>query len=1220
MSVERIGNGLQFLNEVLGRPALDPDPAREDFRVHQETLDGLVAHIDTELLGPVEAALAELDPEDEHVDQIKNTVADRVGDAAALLFAAQRTREGRRLLLAASELATPGDLRDLLVAGLADPSRFTPTIRAWWLVSQERLDEARALAAVAAEGAPAPVAASLRRIIEAARPIQSPPALFGINGFGLRLYGSRDQRDDGTYVITRYITALFVPLVPLDAYRVMSADDDGWYFQGKVDLSSVARWWRRLALLGVVLAVVGGFVRSYYTSEGYRVQQAVELAEAAESDASPDERRAVVDQYELILTQFPDAHPDDLRPAVAGFVRLSVADIPSPLTLANLGDVERFTLRYRALPKVSRVPSIGGPVVEQLETWASELGTDSDEAVLGALTILGHAEELADSPAKERIRDQRYALNRDLAQGLAEQWPLEAIRQNVSMPDDTESIVAAGTLLQQLGEGPSVWIELGATVTRWRTAAHGIDGLSAVRETVTARVAAAQERVADPERLALLEDPQLEPLKAAVTAAPGDQDLAVALADLQLASGEPEDALATLTDVGTPGHLVLSAQATLAVTYVELDRVTDADALLERVLTSRLPAFESARRSYNEKAEVLQNKLVARAQAGTLPRVVQKRLENAAESEQGRVFAEYVEEQIASDLQLSALRDEYTSLAGVVGIAIQWGTLKLRRASAAEGEERQLLLDGAERAFLAIGHEGTGMPSYHLGLGQVYYRLGKEEEGEQQFQSLLSGHPPEVHIAVASAYRELGLLANAREIAQKVYDTSESPLKQSAASMMAVMATERDDTRMWLQRGDSDAPGVRLRLLELEGEEQLEQGQYDVADNTFAEVAAGWLEHGGGDGSGFNNAAIALLRRYECTGDIERLREAVKVLEKAHGLTPDNALVVGNLGGALETLAMADLLRPYVQLEHLRLTGTDMRALVGAIGDGPRGTALQDAMDKSPNLRRALDYMQQGQVLAPRRPSSYGGLLFWYGLRADREGLDRLGRTLGDVDLDLGDVATAAAEYNDGSSDETTIERMEQRLSHYDVVAQAVGRRGSKASQAALAWLRGQQLHELAVLRRDADVARRAVAEYTTALGRWDGLDQLAHARALIEVALLDATSSSLPMATAYGERRRSHGGEGLVVSLLVEDGEGLTALRARPEVEKAAALRRGLEPDLLRSYDWILGRLSSDASLQAGAEPALDGPRGAVLYEIATHLDPQPETVTATLEYLRAR
>lgn len=1188
--------------------------------MHQDTLDGLVAHIDAEVLGPVEAALGELDPANEQVDQIKNTVADRVGDAAALLFAAQRTREGRRLLLAASELATPGDLRDLLVAGLADPTRFTPTIRAWWLVGQERLDEARAVAAIAADGAPAPVASSLRKIIEAARPIQSPPALFGINGFGLRLYGGRDHRDDGTYVITRYVTALFVPLVPLDAYRVLSADEDSWYFQGKVDLSTVARWWRRLALVGIVLAVVGGFVYSHYTSESYQIQQAVELAEAAEADASPDERRAVVDQYELILTQFPDGHPDDLRAAVTGFVRVSADEIPSPLTLENLGDVERFALRYRALPKVSRVPSIAGPVVEKLETWASELGTDSDESLLGALTILGHAEELSDSSSKDRVRAQRYALNRTLAEGLSEQWPLEAIRQYVSMPDDTDSIVAAGTLLQQLGEGPSVWIELGATIARWRTAAGGIDQLSEVRAAVTARVAAAQEHVAQPERLALLEDPQLEALQAAVAAAPGDQDLAVALADLHLASGEPEAALTTLNEVGTPGHLVLSAQATLAVTYIELDRVADADALLERVLTSRLPAFESARRFYEEKADVLQNKLVARAQAGTLPRVVQKRLENAAESEQGRMFAEYVDEQISSDLQLSALRDEYTSLAGVVGIAIQWGTLKLRRAAGAEGEERQLLLDGAERAFLAIGHEGTGMPSYHLGLGQVYYRLGKEDEGEQEFQTLLNGHPPQVHIAVASAYRELGLLARAREVAQQVYDGAESPLKESAASMMAVMATERDDTRMWLQRGDTSAPGVRLRLLELDGQEQLEQGRYEAADKTFAEVAAGWLKQAGDDSSALNNAAIAILLRYECAGDIKRLREAVKTLERAHGLTPDNALVVGNLSGALESLALAELLRSHVQLEYLRPSGADMRSLVAAIADGPHRATLRDSIDKNPNLRKALEYMQQGQVLAPRRPSSYGGLLFWHWLRGDGDGLDRLNRTLAGVDLDLGDAATAASEHNDGSSDEATIERAEHRLSHYDVVAEAVGRRGSKASQASLAWLRGQQLQELAVLRRDADVARRAVAEFETASERWDGLDRLAHARALVEVALLDATSSSTPVAAAYKERRRSHGGEGLVVSLLAENGEGLGALRARPEVKKAAALRRDLEPDVLQSYDWILGRLSSDAALSANAESALDGPRGVVMYEIAARLDPQPETVTPTLEYLRAR
>ena len=1216
MSVDRIGNGLQSLNEILSRPDLDPNPAREDFKAHHDTLDALVSLVDAELIAPLDGALAELGSQPEEAERVKNIVADRIADAAALLFAAQQSREGRRLLHAASEIATPGEVRDLITAGIGDPLRFAAVVRAWWLVNQERTDEARTYAAQVAEGAPGPLAASLRKITDAPRPIDAPPALFGLNGFGVRVYGQRDVRDDGTYVTTRYITALFVPLLPLDAYRVASAGEDGWYFLGKVDLGPVARWWRRLAALALVLAVVGYFAQRHYTSDAYRLQEAIELAGAAEAEAGPDDRAAVADEYERIVVQFPDADAEDLRPAVEGFVRASVADVPSPLTLEHLSKVELLAQRYRALPLVVRDASLVGPMVEHLRTWASDLGTDSDEALLGALTILGYAEELSGT---SDIREQRYALNRALAERLAEDWPLEAIRQYVSMPEDAASIVAAGALLEELGEGPSVWIELSPTLARWDVAARGIDELSQVRATVLERVGAANERVADPQRVALLDEPQIEPLQAAIEASPGDQELAVALADQQLATGDAEGAHATLAKIGPPGHLVLSAQAALAATYVDLGRDADADALLERVLTSRLPAFESARRSYSEKADALNERILSQAQAGTLPREVQSRLETASESELPQLFSEYVDEQISADPQLSALREEYTSLVGVVGLAIQWGTVKLRRASAAEGEERQALLDGAERAFLTIGHEGSGMPAYHLGLGQVYYRLGKEEEGEAQMQILLADHPAEVQLGVAGAYRELGLLAKAREVAERVYDTQESPLKESAASLMALMASERDDTRMWLKRGNAESPSVKLRLIELDALDELDEGRYDVADEKFAEVAKGWLEQSGDDSSAYNNAAIAMLSRYECTGNVGRLREAVAALDKAHGLTPDNALVVGNLAGALESLAMAELLGPHVQLDQLRLGSNDMRGVLTALVDGPNGSALRDAMNKSRTLKRAIEYLEQGRVLAPRRPSSYGGLLHWYVLRGDVKGLQRINRALAETNLDLGDFAAANARYVDGSDDEDSLERIEQQLTQYDVIARAVDRRGSKASKAAVAWLRGQQLHERAVMTRDPEVAQQAVEAFATAAATWNGLDSDAHARALVEVAMLETLAGSTAMQAAYDERRRSHGGEGLIISLLVEDGDALTALRARPEIAEAATLRRGATAAQLQPYDWVLSRLASDDELGKQARPSIDGPRGLVWYEAAAHLDPNPETRTPSIEFLRS-
>ena len=75
------------------------------------------------------------------------------------------------------------------------------------------------------------------------------PSLGTVNGIGLSVYGRRDPADDGTYTLTRYFTFLFVPLLPLDAFRVADAEGGGYYFLAKMPLSAASLLWRRLVWL-----------------------------------------------------------------------------------------------------------------------------------------------------------------------------------------------------------------------------------------------------------------------------------------------------------------------------------------------------------------------------------------------------------------------------------------------------------------------------------------------------------------------------------------------------------------------------------------------------------------------------------------------------------------------------------------------------------------------------------------------------------------------------------------------------------------------------------------------------------------------------------------------------------------------------------------------------------------------------------------------------------
>ena len=44
---------------------------------------------------------------------------------------------------------------------------------------------------------------------------------YTVNGFGTKFYGKREQAADGSYITTKWVTALYVPIVPLGSYRVL---------------------------------------------------------------------------------------------------------------------------------------------------------------------------------------------------------------------------------------------------------------------------------------------------------------------------------------------------------------------------------------------------------------------------------------------------------------------------------------------------------------------------------------------------------------------------------------------------------------------------------------------------------------------------------------------------------------------------------------------------------------------------------------------------------------------------------------------------------------------------------------------------------------------------------------------------------------------------------------------------------------------------------------
>jgi hypothetical protein len=85
-------------------------------------------------------------------------------------------------------------------------------------------------------------------------PLDSAPSLRVAGGFGTTMYGhsSYEQRTD-SYLATRYLVALWIPLLPLGRYRVRSVPPRSYSFLGRVPLRRRDKW----HIAASVVAVVG---------------------------------------------------------------------------------------------------------------------------------------------------------------------------------------------------------------------------------------------------------------------------------------------------------------------------------------------------------------------------------------------------------------------------------------------------------------------------------------------------------------------------------------------------------------------------------------------------------------------------------------------------------------------------------------------------------------------------------------------------------------------------------------------------------------------------------------------------------------------------------------------------------------------------------------------------------------------------------------------------
>ncbi|HEV8245733.1 MAG TPA: hypothetical protein VGP93_08190 [Polyangiaceae bacterium] len=1077
----------------------------------------------------------------------------------------------------------PSEERAPLKEAQRVPQAFVRLLHAHWLVRHERLADARKVAKPLAGDKSVPELASAAAEIAAAQePLRSAPTMATVNGFGARLYGKRDVRDDGSYIATRFLTLLFVPVFPLDAFRVIP-DRSGWHFLAKAPLSAAMHRLRQAVLGLCVLGALGGGATYYFRSAGYRLSRSVKetaALEAAAHDAKSSE--AALARYEQIFDEYfdkVDAHK--LEPVALGIVRLATRSIREPLGAGDVDAALGALRRFGSLPEETRGGEAARWVEDRVERWAKALGGADPERVTAALRLVGGAAmTLGDSVPALQARRQALAL--DLARRLENEWPVAAVEAYAMAWNEPAAAEALVRVLRLLPANANAIETLTPELEEWIERAPSEKRLAPAAELLSAIRRQIDEQGADKARALLLEKGSEEDLKRASDAHPDDVGYRVALAQRQRGAGNAAGALALLEKLGAPGRMSRSAALEFAATLAERDHKAAAADIYEHLLLARLPAYEVARFRLERRVVAKRRELSKQAEEGKLPLDLSTRLQGAGdENAQRTMYQEWAQAEVAQDPEVGRLRERLSKLDDVVSTAVALGTIRLDLAAASTGREKAELLARAERTFLSIQSAGEGLPAYHLGLGTVYYRLGKSVEGEREFAALLGRDEPQLTLEVARAYRALGLKSQARSIAEKLHQKGDGEVKKQAAILLSLIAEQLEEREKWLLECDQGDEYVRASLLEVQANKAFRAGNLSEADEKFEAVFQMHSKVDELDGSGANNAALALQSRYACTGDPKHLVRSVELLDRARRLVPDSALVLQNLAIPLEHLAKIDALRPWLDANALKLPENEITMVVDWLAHGQHREALLSALRQQPSFGRAREAMRQARVLGPNWIDSYESDLHWLTLFEDGAALRALKQQIESASkLDLADRQRMEEAWESGALDVQRRQALDGALTRSARMLESAQGAKTPAARAVLYALMADNTEDLASLGIDPNLAQKAAELYRKASSEWPDLGLQARvATALLRAACLRVVASDSAATRAFRH-------DGLTMTLWrwtkASDKTKLDAFKAQPELEEALRLQAELPDSELSHLSYLLATLRDNPALAA--------------------------------------
>jgi len=1002
-----------------------------------------------------------------------------------------------------------------------------------------------------------------------------------------------------------------------DQYRASasasSSVPSGGSAPAKDPFVAIGQWGMGAIVVGA-LAVGGYFGWKRYQNQPDKVAQRAANSAAAKAKAGDIEE--AIAAYDKVLTDFQKKASKKVLAKIGGeLLTLHADQIPSPLTPENGAKAEQVVRRYERLIPEAQGSKTRAVIIARALKWTDELGTKTVQSMEAASSLLATTRKVASGGDASDIDKRLYKIKRTLAGKLAADWPVAAINLYMEVPGDAESLAKAGDLFTKLAVNSSLLLSAGEQAGRWITAARGHGNLSGKADAIKAALAKARRIAKHPARRRALKKGSERQLRAQLAKHPKDQRLVAALASARMRAGDDKGAVKLLAALGKPGWLIPQAQETLAEAHGRSGRLDQADKLLARIVLLGLPQYLSASRNYKAMSDAMYQRLLSQARAGKAPARVAMVLRGRDKKRAQKAFDDWVNKTMDSDPKLSKARQKRTVHSHVVSLSIRLGMIRLRRANGMAGAKKKSMLAQAERAFLAIRQDASGMPSYHLGLGQVYHRLGRAKDGDKELNGLLKRKVPWISLSVARTYRQLGMRSQAKKIAEEVYKTRKAPHHYQAASLRALMEYDLDKREMWLKRADQSSAYIQTTLIELRARKQFRAGNYRRADSTMSRAARRHEKGAKSNASDANNAALAYQFRYSCTGNKKYLARAVRLLEQAVQLAPDNSLIVSNLAGAHAHVGDLQVLSSVIKVDVLRMSQRDANAILADLKVGEAGPKLMAAAKTNVALNRSEVLLREQQVLSPKDTRGFSEAASRYALLDDEAKLLAMRDALRARKTAFeGSDPKVRAEYLSGKRDAKQLADAAREIKRAGRrIARAKRKRHKPTLAVALVKLGRDQMSR-AYTSDDPAHTEQAIKTFRAAAKLWPALDTPdSIAWAMLRLAVQNAAAESPDVKKRWDKERRRYS-VAMFFHHVLEDKDAasiVAALRKQPQIAEAAQMMVG--PTTQADGRLLpIGRLANNQALQAKGKKGMAIPRRRHRVEINSRLWPSSDDAQA--------